>query len=123
MNIFQALDLVFFGVLTRLRQTTVGDYDEKSMNGQITKLIHAYEQTATSFAIRELFEKAELSLNTREKPFRFQFNQAALRENPGFKEIWERNSSAAELSSRRQEHRFQLSTENFSFNKHTSGQF
>jgi hypothetical protein len=112
-NLFQALDLVFFWVLKKLKQTASGDYDEKTMNHQIFRLIQVYGQTATSLTIRGSFRRAGLSANTRVRPFRLQFNDAVLRENPGFKEIWDRNISIEELSRRRQAHRFGIINEEF----------
>jgi hypothetical protein len=112
-NLFQALDLVFFGVLKKLKQTASGDYDETSMNYQIFKLIQAYEQTATSLTIRGSFRKAGLSSNTKVRPFRLQFDDTVWRENPGFKEIWDRNISIEELSRRRQAHRFGIINQEF----------
>jgi hypothetical protein len=47
-NLFQALDLVFFGTHKRLKGTAEGEFGDESVNDQITKLIQAYEQTATS---------------------------------------------------------------------------
>jgi hypothetical protein len=46
-NIFQALDLLFFGVLKKIKQMATGEFDEQSVREQITKLLQAYEQTAT----------------------------------------------------------------------------
>jgi hypothetical protein len=112
-NLFQALDLVFFGVVKKLKQTASGDYDDKTMNHQIFRLIQAYEQTATSLTIKGSFRKAGLSANTRVIPFRLQFDDAVLKENPGFKESWDRNISIEELSRQRQAHRFGIINEQF----------
>jgi hypothetical protein len=43
MNIFQALDLVFFSGLKKLKQTAAGEFDDGAVNEQITKLVHADE--------------------------------------------------------------------------------
>jgi tRNA(Ser,Leu) C12 N-acetylase TAN1 len=51
-NIFQALDLVLLGALKKLKMTADGEFDDDSVNNQITKLVQAYEQTATSITIR-----------------------------------------------------------------------
>jgi hypothetical protein len=51
-NIFQALDLVFFGAMKKLKATVLGEFGEDSMDDQILKLLQAYEQTATSMMIR-----------------------------------------------------------------------
>jgi hypothetical protein len=54
-NIFQILDLVLFGVLKKIKQTATGEFDERHVREQITKLLQAYEQTATSMTIRASF--------------------------------------------------------------------
>jgi hypothetical protein len=51
-NSFQTLDLVFFGSLKHLKATAAGEFWDDSANDHITKLIQAYEQTATSSTIR-----------------------------------------------------------------------
>jgi hypothetical protein len=68
--LFQALDLVFFGALKKLKATAVGEFEGESVNAQITKLIQAYEQTATSGTIRGAFRKAVLEMNTSMRPFK-----------------------------------------------------
>jgi hypothetical protein len=42
-NIFQALDLVFFRTLKKLNQTARGNFGDDSVNDQIAKLVQAYE--------------------------------------------------------------------------------
>jgi tRNA(Ser,Leu) C12 N-acetylase TAN1 len=59
-NIFQALDLVFFGALKKLKAIAQGEFDDDSVNDQITKLVQAHEQTATSMTIRASFREARL---------------------------------------------------------------
>jgi hypothetical protein len=86
-NIFQALDLVFFAALKKMKQTATGEFDEKSVREQNTKLIQAYEQTATSSTIRGSFRRTGLSPKSGTKPFRLQFDGEKLRENPGFREL------------------------------------
>jgi hypothetical protein len=54
-NLFQAPDLVFFGMLKKLKVSATGEFDEDSVNAQISKLIQAYEQTVTSSTIRGCF--------------------------------------------------------------------
>jgi hypothetical protein len=48
--------------------------------------------------IRASFQKAGLWQDSGTKPFKLQFNEESLRENPGFKELWERNISVEEFS-------------------------
>jgi hypothetical protein len=87
-NISQTLDLVFFGVLKKIKQTETGEFDERSVREQITKLPQAYEQTTTSMTIRASFQKAGLWPDSGTKPFKLQFNEESLREKPGFKGLW-----------------------------------
>jgi hypothetical protein len=54
-NSSQALDLVFFGALKKLKATAPREFDESSMNGQILRILRAYEQTETSTTIRRSF--------------------------------------------------------------------
>jgi hypothetical protein len=54
--------------------------------------------SATSITIRASFQKAGLWPDSGTNPFKWQFNQESPRENPGFKEPWERNISVEELS-------------------------
>jgi hypothetical protein len=105
-NLFQALDLVFFGAMKNNKNHLVDEPEAASIQGQIWKLIRAYEQTATSFTIRSCFRKAGLSPNTRNRPYRLEFDEEALRGNAGFKELWDRNFSIEELSRRRRAQRF-----------------
>jgi hypothetical protein len=107
-NIFQALDLVFFSALKKLKETTTGEFDDDSVNEQITKLVHAYEQTATSMNIRGSFRRAGMFPDVGSRPYKIRFDEEQLRKNPGFKEIWDRNLSTDDLSRRRRLHRFGL---------------
>jgi hypothetical protein len=57
-NIFHALDLVFFCVLKKIKQTATVAFDGQFVREQITKLIQIHEQTATSMTVRASFRKA-----------------------------------------------------------------
>jgi hypothetical protein len=69
-NLFQALDLVFFGALKKLKPTAVGEFDDGSVHAQITQLLQAYEPAATSATIRGSFGKAGMDLDVTALPFR-----------------------------------------------------
>jgi hypothetical protein len=112
-NIFQALDLVFFGVLKKIKQMATGKFDERSLREQITKPLQAYEQTATSMTIRPSFQKAGLWPDSEIKPFKLQFNEESRRENPGLKELWGRNILVEELSERRKLQPFEIINKQF----------
>jgi hypothetical protein len=100
-NLFQALDLVFFGVLKKLKASATGEFDDDCVKGQVTKLIRAYEQTATSWTMRESFRKAGFEHDTATRSFKLRVVQERLRENPGFQEMWARHVSVQRLSVRR----------------------
>jgi hypothetical protein len=68
--LFQALDLVCFGVLKKLKASAVGEFNDDSVNAQITKLMRAYQQTATSPTIRGSFRKAGLEHDITTRPFK-----------------------------------------------------
>jgi hypothetical protein len=78
-TIFQVLDLVFFGALKKLKMTADGEFDDDSVNNQITKLVQVYEQTATSITIRSSFHRAGMVLNTSGRPFRLTVDEESLR--------------------------------------------
>jgi hypothetical protein len=92
-NIFQALDLVFFAALKKIKQTVTGEFDENSVREQITTLIQAYKRTATSATIRGSFRRAGLCPMSEIRPVRLEFDEERSRGNPGFRESWERNIS------------------------------
>jgi hypothetical protein len=70
MNLFQALDLVFFGVLKKLKASATGEFDDDSVNARISKMIQAYAQTATSSTIRGSFHRAGLEHDITGRPFK-----------------------------------------------------
>jgi hypothetical protein len=100
-NLFQALDLSFFGAFKQIKDTTEGEYGDGTLKDQVTKLLKAYEKTRTSFTIRGSFCRAGFQYLYKTKPHRLEFDEAIVRENPGFKEIWERNYTVEVLRRRR----------------------
>jgi hypothetical protein len=52
MNLFQARDLVFFGALKHVKATATGAFHDEGVNDEVTTIVQAYEQTATSATIR-----------------------------------------------------------------------
>jgi hypothetical protein len=105
-NLFHALDLVLFGSLEHLKATAAGEFGDDSANDHITKLIKAYEQTATSSTIIRSFRRAGNIPNTITRPYKIMVDQARMRESPGFQPVWEGNMSVEDLSRRRQMQRF-----------------
>jgi hypothetical protein len=101
-NLVLTLDLVFFGSLEHLKSTAAGKFGDDSVNEQITKMIQAYEQTATSGTIRGPFRKAGMIPNTTTRPFKIRIDEEIMRQSPCFQAVWERNVSIDDLSRRRQ---------------------
>jgi hypothetical protein len=107
-NIFQALDLVFFGAMNKLKATVPGEFGEDSMDEQILKLLQAYEQIATSVTIRGLFRKAGIYSIVESWALKVNFNEEKLHNNARLKELWEHNISIAELSRSRRLQTFRI---------------
>jgi hypothetical protein len=63
-NLFQALDLIFFGAMKNNKDSLVREPEIASAHGQIWKLIRTSEQRKMSFTIQACSCKAELSSNT-----------------------------------------------------------
>ena len=112
-NLFQALDLVFFGSLKHLKATAVGELGDDSASDHLTKLVQAYEQTATSSTIRGSFRRAGMIPDTTTRPYKIMVDEAIMRESPGFQAVWERNVSVGDLSRRRQMQRFGIINSEF----------
>lgn len=112
-NLFQALDLSFFGALKTNKQSSLGDFGEDSINEQITKLIHSYQKTATCFTIRGTFRRVGLEPYETNWPFKLRFVEERVRENPGFKSLWDLDVSVEDLTKRRREIKFGVINEEF----------
>jgi hypothetical protein len=107
-NLFQALDLSLFGALKRRKGRTDGDFNDRSLKDQITKLLRAYEEASTSFTIRGSFRRAGFHYVVTTRPYALEFSEEKVRENPGFCEIWQKNYSVEVLQRRRRIHQFGL---------------
>ena len=105
-NIFQALDLSFFGILKRNKGKEDEFLTEDELTKQILDIIQAYEKTATSLNIKGSFSKAGIVYLVDEKPYRISIDEETLRNNKGFIEIWDKNISIDVLSKRRQNQKF-----------------
>jgi hypothetical protein len=87
-NVFQALDLVFFGALKKLKATATGEIDDGSADATILKLIQAYERAAMSATVGASFQEAGFEEGTTTRLFKIRIAQDKLREKPGFQELW-----------------------------------
>jgi hypothetical protein len=62
------------------------------------KFVQAHEQMATSRPICASFRKAGLLPETSPCPFRLTFDEEEVRDNAGFKQIWDRNIEMEEFA-------------------------
>jgi hypothetical protein len=100
-NLFQFPDLSFFGILKTKIETTHGDFNDHSIKDQITKLLQAFQQSATSFNIRGSFCKGGFDIDGNRTLYTLVFQENVVRKNAGFTEFWDRNISVNDLPSRR----------------------
>jgi hypothetical protein len=107
-NLFQALDLVFFGALKHLKATATNEFHDDGVNNQITKIVQAYEQTARSSTIRRSFRRAGMGMDVTARPFKIHVDEEAVRTAPCVQSVWERDVSLGDLSRRRQMQRFDI---------------
>jgi hypothetical protein len=78
-NIFQALDLVFFDALKKLKAAAHCEFGDDSVDDQISKLVQAYQQTGTSSTIRGSFRQAGMVPDTPVRPFKLAFKEERIR--------------------------------------------
>jgi hypothetical protein len=104
---------VFFGALRKPNAIAQGEFDEDSVNDHITKFVRADDQMATSMTIYAFFCKVRLVPDTSSQRCRLRLEEEQVRENAGFKEIWDRSIKIEELSRRRQGQRFGLVSSKF----------
>jgi hypothetical protein len=86
-HLFRGIDLVFFGMLKKLKPSAQSKFDANSANDQLTRPIQACEQRATSMTIPISFPEAGLVRDTSMCPFRLTFDEEEVRENAVFREI------------------------------------
>jgi hypothetical protein len=93
-HFFQAIDLMFFCMLKKLKASAQSKFDANSANDQLARPIQACEQTTTSTTIPALFPQAGLVPDTSVRPFRLRFDEEEVRENAGFTEMLHRQPKA-----------------------------
>jgi hypothetical protein len=104
-NIVQALELVFIRTLKKLKASAIRDFGGDSVNDQITQLVQAHEQMASSITIHGSFHQVELTLDILSRSFKSKFDEDMLCENNGFREVLNHDVKMEKLSRRRQTHR------------------
>ena len=112
-NLFQSLDLVFFGAFKNIINNLDNEIEEKKLFECIIKILKTYEQTATSFNIRSSFKKAGLDIDYQSSPRKLIFNCQELVKNPNFIELWNYNIKIEEISKRRQNQEFGVINEEY----------
>jgi hypothetical protein len=100
-KVFQALGLLFLDLLKKLKAIARGEFDDCSVDDQITKLGQAYQQTATSMTIRASFGKVELVQDTSSRPFSLMFDEEEVGDSAGFKDTSNRIIKIEKSSRRR----------------------
>ena len=104
-NIFQALDLVLFGVFKKIKNSIDDGENSKIVEKAIIKILKAYELAATSFDIRGSFKRAGIISEMRSNLRYVKFVAENLVSNPGFQEIWNFNINDDEIH-RKRSHNF-----------------
>jgi hypothetical protein len=122
-NLFQALDLVFFGAVKESKARAVGECDDDSAHPQITKIVQVYEQTATSSTTKGSFRKTGMLFYVAKWSFRIRIVELTLREKPDFKEVWDGHMLPDDRSRRRQMEPFAIISSEFLPAKTISGTF
>jgi hypothetical protein len=107
-NIFQAFDLVFCGAVKKFMATAQDEFGDDSVSVEITPFVRVYQQMATSITVRGSFPTAELVPDTSVRPLRLTIEEDKIRENKGFRDLWDRDTEIEEISRRRQAHRLEM---------------
>jgi hypothetical protein len=105
-QIFQVLDVTLFGVLKRHLGSKLPFEDEKETVGFIMKVCHDFKQTMVKLNIWEAFQAIGFEFDTELEPYRLLFNEEKLRQSEGFRELWSIDFPLDQLSSWRQNSRF-----------------
>ena len=105
-NLFQALDLCFFGAMKKNKSNEMEVFSEKILINTILEVLQAYEKTATTQTIRNSFRLAGIKSTVGQMPKRVIIDEVLIRNNPGFQEIWNLNIPIEAISQRRQKQQF-----------------
>jgi hypothetical protein len=110
-NIFQALDLCFFGVFKTKEKFWMDQDDDKTFTATIHKLVRQFHSIATPENIRGSFVKAGFSYSTGDIPYVLEFSRERMMENAGFRQVWELDVPLESMSMRRQKAQFRFVNE------------
>ena len=112
-NLFQALDLSFFGALKKNKAYEMETFSDNFLTNSILEVLQAYQKTATDQTIRGSFRLAGIKITYGETPRRVKIDEESIRNNPGFKEIWDKNIPIEAISTRRQKQIFGIINPSF----------
>jgi hypothetical protein len=113
-NIFQMLDVSFFGIFKRKKSQFFETEDGPKVYLQLMKLLHCFYESANWFTITGSFKKVGILINATETPHTLIFDETKMRNSDSFLELWNINFPFEKLSSRRQAANFGFLNE-FSF--------
>jgi hypothetical protein len=105
-NIFQALELSFFGAFKTKEKFWMDQDDNKTFTATTHKLIRQFHSVATPENIRGSFVRAGLSYKTGAIPYVLRFSREWIMESASFRQVWELAAPLESLSMRRQKVQF-----------------
>jgi hypothetical protein len=87
-QIFQVLDVTFFGVLKRRLGYKLPFEDENETVEFIMKVYHYFKQTMVEFNTQRAFRAIRCEFNTEAEPYHLLFNEEKLRQIEGLRGVW-----------------------------------
>lgn len=112
-NLFQELDLVLFGAMKRTRSNQSVDENDPEIIQFAEQLIKALLKELIDPNIIASFRRAGFTIDTLHFPYRVVFDEAILRSNPQFQEIYDKDIHVDEITLRRRMHTFGFVNEQF----------
>jgi hypothetical protein len=105
-HVFQMLDIVLFGALTRHATRFKYLYEEQPATAFLRKVYHDFKQTMIEVNIWGAFTAIEFTHDIKQSPYGLLFDEEKLRQNSGFVELWDRDTPLEGLSRRRRATKF-----------------
>jgi hypothetical protein len=105
-NIFQTLDLSFFGMFRTKKEFWMDQDDDKTFTATIHKLVRQFHSVATPENIHESFVRAGFSYSTGAIPYVLESSRERMMESAGFRQVWELDVPLESLSMHRQKVQF-----------------
>jgi hypothetical protein len=105
-NIFQAIDLSFFGVFKMKEKFWMDQDDDKTFTATIHKLVDQFHSVATLENICGSFVMAGFLYSTRVMPYVLEFSREGMMKSASFRHVWELDIPLESLLMRRQKAQF-----------------